>query len=82
MKDQLDQASKNMVKKQKNSRVSVISLNVNSLLKRGDRLGCGGGEEGSGELHRRPLCAVCKKFMKLESLYEHIGGKCQGGLRI
>ena len=44
MKDQLDQASKNMVKKQKNSRVSVISLNVNSLLKRGDRLGCGGGE--------------------------------------
>ena len=44
MKEQLDQTSKNMEKKQKNSRVSVISLNVNSLLKRGDRLRWGGGE--------------------------------------
>ena len=44
MKEQLDQTSKNTEKKQKNSRVSVISLNVNSLLKRGDRLRWGGGE--------------------------------------
>ena len=44
-----------MEKKQKNSRVSVISLNVNSLLKRGDRLGWGGGgtPENQDTLHGR-----------------------------
>ena len=64
MEQQLDQTSKNMEKKQKNSRVSVTSLNVkeaNFLLKRWRQVGGGGVE---GEQQKTKVCymeEICLK---------------------